>query len=101
LVVHGHHGDHAKRGLSVMSDDVFGRVLREVIARGSTGAGRVVSRCRIYRQHIPSPRERTQRRRDDSEWGWNDQGTKLISPPAPALPSRWRGRKAVPVRRSA
>lgn len=35
VVIHGHHGDPAKRGPSVMSYDVFGRVLREVVACGS------------------------------------------------------------------
>jgi hypothetical protein len=34
VVVHGHHGDPAMRGPSVMRYDVFGRVLREVIATG-------------------------------------------------------------------
>jgi hypothetical protein len=53
VVVHGHHGDPAKRGPSVMSYDVFGRVLREGMTRGSTGAGRVASHWRIDRQHRP------------------------------------------------
>jgi len=53
VVVHGHHGDPAMRGPSVMSNDVFGRVHREAMTRGSTGAGRGASRCRIYRELIP------------------------------------------------
>ena len=53
VVGHGHYGDPAKRGPSEMSYDVFGRVLREVMTRGSTGAGRVASRCRIDRQRRP------------------------------------------------
>jgi hypothetical protein len=59
VVVHGHHGDPAKRGPSVMSYDVFGRVLREGMTRGSTGAGRVASRWRTYRTHHTPPRERS------------------------------------------
>lgn len=35
VVVHVHHGDPAKRGPSVMSYDVFRRVLRKVMTRGS------------------------------------------------------------------
>jgi hypothetical protein len=81
VVVHGHHGDPAKRGPSVMSYDVFGRVLREVMTRGSTGAGRVASRWRTYRTHHTPPRERRQRRRGEmiSERagqpspGWTDE----------------------------
>jgi hypothetical protein len=60
-IVHGHHGDPAKRGPSVMSYDVFGRVLRKVMTRGSTGTGRVASRCRIDRTHHTPPRERRPR----------------------------------------
>jgi hypothetical protein len=39
VVVHGHHGDPAKRGPSVMSYDVFGRVLRESSRRAVPEAG--------------------------------------------------------------
>jgi hypothetical protein len=63
VVVHGHHGDPAKRGPSVMSYDVFGRVLRKVMTRGSTGTGRVASRWRIWGTLHTPPRERRQRGR--------------------------------------
>jgi hypothetical protein len=68
-VIHGHHGDPAKRGPSVMSYDVFGRVLRKVMTRGSTGTGRVASRWRIWGTLHTPPRERRQRVPTDSRRG--------------------------------
>jgi hypothetical protein len=73
VVGHGHYGDPAKRGPSEMTYAVCSRVLRKVITRGSTGAGRVASRWRTYRTHHTPPRERRQRGCAHGRKGWTDE----------------------------